>query len=252
MLISRRFLLRRSKMLRFLDELEKTSGKAKSLYISSGSPSPEVKDLLQKALAEQDIPAGMSELAVSSKTGAILFWGASQRCIVLPPFPVTEKYLAQGYDVEPLRSLLQYDFSLALVLIRLSSYAIGICQGENLIDSKVGTAYIHSRHKKGGSSQHRFERHREKQIEYFLQRVCGHIKERLEPHAHTLDYIVYGGAKTTILSLQKKCSFLNKFYDRTLPPLLTISEPNRVVLEMAISQAWSSSLTEWHDNEISS
>jgi hypothetical protein len=51
---------------------------------------------------------------------------------------------------------------------------------------------VHSRHRQGGSSAHRFERHREKQIESFFTRVCGHAQEHLEPYLKQLDHVIYG------------------------------------------------------------
>ena len=169
--------------------------------------------------------------------------------LVLPPFPVAEKYIAGGYEVAPLRALLQRDFTVAVVLVRLGAYAVGVCQGEKLVSSKVGTGLVHGRHRQGGSSQHRFERHREKQIEYFLTRVCTHAREHIEPHARSLDYIAYGGAWTTILSLTKQCPFLKQFDDRTLPPLLDIPDPRQPVLESAITRVWSSTVIEWRESE---
>lgn len=249
MLISRRFHLRRSKMLGFLDELEAAGGSAKSVYLPPGLPLPEVESLVRAVLDREAIPTRLTELASGSETGAVLFWGPPRRCLVLPPFPVTDKYLTPGYDVEPVRSMLQHDFKLALILVRVGAYAVGVCQGEELIASKVGTGLIHARHKKGGSSQRRFERHREKQLEQFLNRVCGHVRERLGPHAGTLDYVVYGGARSTILSLRKRCPFLQQFDQRMLPPLLDIPEPRKAVLDTAIGRVWSSSLTEWYSDE---
>jgi len=244
---SRRFRLSRSKMLDFLDELEAAGGKARSLYLPSGLSLVEVESLLKEALETPTIPPGLAELVASSETGAILFWGFYRRCLILPPFPVTERYLAHSYDATILRSLLKRSFTVALILIRLGAYAIGICQGEKLIASKNGTGLVHARHKQGGSSQRRFERHREKQIEYFLDRVCQHVREQLEPHARAVDYVVYGGARTTILLLRKRCAFLQQFDNRTLPPLLTIPEPRKAVLEAAIGDVWSSTVVEWYE-----
>ena len=96
------------------------------------------------------------------------------------------------------------------MLVRLGSYAIGVCRGDKLVSSKVGTGLVHGRHRQGGSSAHRFERHRDKQIESFLIRVCGHVREQLEPYVKSMDYIVYGGARTTILMAQKYCPWLEK------------------------------------------
>jgi len=251
MLILRRFFLNRVKMLGFLNKLEAADSAARSLYIPFGLSHSEVEDSLREVLDTQDIPADMAEFAVSSTTGAAIFWGTSRKCLILPPFPIAEKHFAHGYAVGPLRTLLRHDFSVALVLVRLGAYAVGICRGESLIASKVGTGLVHGRHKKGGSSQQRFQRHREKQIESFLNRVCCHIKEKLEPQARTLDYLVYGGARTTILSLQKRCPFLQQFDNRILAPLLDIPDPRQVVLEMAVSRVWSSKVIEWYEAEAS-
>jgi hypothetical protein len=134
--------------------------------------------------------------------------------------------------------------------VRLGAYSIGILRGTELVDSKSGTGLVHARHKKGGSSQGRFARHRDKQIESFLTRVCGHVREYIEPQAKTLDYLVYGGARTTILLLQKQCPFLNQFDDRSLPMLLDIPEPRKTVLEESINNIWSSRVIEWYEDEI--
>ena len=251
MLISRRFFLSRLKTLDFLAELEASNaGTAVSLYLPLGISVSEVEDSLEKVLDRHALTEALARLAADSKTGAVLFWGSSRKYLVLPPFPVDERHFSQGFDVEPLHSLLKRDFRVALILVRLGAYAIGLSQGESLITSKVGTGLVHGRHKKGGSSQQRFQRHREKQIEYFLDRVCHHVQERLEPHARLLDYMVYGGARTTILSLQKCCPFLRQFHDsRVLPPLLDIPEPRQAVLEASIKRVWSSCLIEWHNEE---
>jgi len=245
MLISKRFHLDRSKMLDFLDKLALTEGKAVSLYLPQGTTQDRVESLLGKMSLASAIPPGVAEAAADSRTGAAFFWSPSQMYLVLPPFPIAEEYMSNGYDVEPLRSLLSHDFLIALVLVRLGAYSIGICRGAELIDSKTGTGLVHARHKKGGSSQARFARHREKQIEQFLIRVCGHAREHIEPHARSLDYLVYGGARTTILLLRKRCPFLSQFDERILRMLLDIPEPRRAVLEKAVGAVWSSDVIEW-------
>ena len=113
----------------------------------------------------------------------------------------------------------------------------------------MGTGLVHGRHKKGGSSAHRFERHRDKQIEYFLTRVCQRAREHLEPHVKSLNYLVYGGARTTIQLLQKQCSFIGKLDTPSLPPLLDLPEPRQAVLEGAVRRLWSSIVFEWQDED---
>jgi hypothetical protein len=64
-----------------------------------------------------------------------------------------------------------------------------------------------------------------------------------------LDYFVYGGARVTILRLQKQCPFLQQFDNRLLRPLLEVQDPRFSVLEKAVSEIWSSKVTEWKDEE---
>jgi hypothetical protein len=248
MLISRRFRLGRSQMLGFLDELAVTEGKAISVYLPQGTPQARVENLLERVFATTAIPPGVAEVIGGSERGTAFFWSPPQMYLVLPPFPIAEEYITNGYDIGLLRSLLSQDLLIALVLVRLGAYSIGICRGTKLIDSKTGTGLVHARHKKGGSSQARFTRHREKQIEQFLKRVCSHVREYIEPHARSLDYLVYGGARTTILSLRKQCPFLSQFEDRILRMLLDIPEPRQAVLEKAIGTVWSTDIFEWSEN----
>jgi peptide subunit release factor 1 (eRF1) len=232
-------------MLDFLDELASTKDKAISLYLPHGMSQARVENLLGQVFAATAIPPGVAEVMAGSGIGAAVFWNPLQTYLVLPPFPIVEEYITDSYDVGPLRSLLSQDFLIALILVRLGAYSIGICRGTELIDSKTGTGLVHARHKKGGSSQARFARHREKQIEQFLERVGGHVREHIEPHARSLDYLVYGGARTTILLLRKQCPFLSQFEDRILRMLLDIPEPRQTVLEKAIGTVWSSDVIEW-------
>jgi peptide subunit release factor 1 (eRF1) len=134
---------------------------------------------------------------------------------------------------------------LALVLIRLGAYSIGIFQGEKLISSKVGTGLVHARHRQGGSSAHRFERHREKQMEAFFTRVCIHVREQLEPHTRNVNFVLYGGTKETILDFRKQCRFLREFNNRTLDRLLNVRDPRRAGLSEGIQEAWSSRVIRW-------
>ncbi len=235
-------------MLGLLAELETADSEAISLYLPAGLPPQDLESLVEKVPPAQAVAPDIINLAAHSPTGSALLWGTSRKCQVLPPFPFTERYIAPGYDTEPLSSLLEHDFSIALVLVRSGAYSIGVCQGEKLVSSKTGTGLVHARHRKGGSSQRRFERHREEQMHAFLERVCGHVRQQLEPRATSLDFLVYGGSRTAISSLQKQCPFLQQFESRTLPPLLNIPPPRRQVLESAVVDIWSSMVTEWHDD----
>lgn len=245
-LISTKFFLRRSKMLEFLDEVERIPDPgAISIYMPPGFSTREIEDLLLSCRISS-VPDKLNRLILDSKNGAVLFWGDMRKCLVIPPFPFEEKAVFSGYFTEPLHTLLNRDFMIGLVLVHLGSYAVGICQGERLISSKVGTGLVHGRHKKGGSSQQRFQRRRENQVHEFLDRVCLHAREHLEPQAQRIDYVVYGGPRQTVLLLQKRCPLLQSFADRVLP-LLDVPAIRQSVLVTAVSRIWSSCIVDWHE-----
>jgi Actinobacteria/chloroflexi VLRF1 release factor len=241
-------ILSRPKTLAFINYLSASPNDIDlSLYLPPRLPATELESLLKEINAPASVSAQLAEIITPSPTGASIFWGKKTRYLVVPPFPVQDKAIFQSFGAAPLLSLISHDYLIGLVLVRLGSYAIGVCRGDNLVNSKVGTGLIHGRHRQGGSSAHRFERHRDKQIESFLIRVCGHAREQLEPHVKAMDYVVYGGARTTILMAQKYCPFLEKIAKPVLPPLLDIPEPRRPVLESAVSRVWSSTIYDFSD-----
>jgi hypothetical protein len=242
--------LNHARTLGLLEELaEERNNEVCSLYLTPGLPFVEVEKAVKSLPVEAEPREKIIETASRSRTGAVIFWGATHKYLVLPPFPIRETIAGDTLNIYPLLSLLRADYKIALLLVRLGSYAIGVCQGEKLIGSKVGTGLVHGRHKKGGSSAHRFERHRDKQIEYFLTRVCQHAREQLEPHLKSLDYLVYGGARTTVRLLQKQCPFVGMLRIEALTPLFDIPEPRQAVLETAVSRIWSSKIYEWREED---
>ncbi len=247
--ISSKRIINRTKMPGFLSELTGAPGdEGLSLYLPPRLPPDELANALKEIPEIPDILTELNKIAGSSKTGAAIFWSPERKLAVLPPLPIAEQQLIRSLETESLRLLLERDRLIALVLVRLGSYAIGVCEGEKLVSSKVSTGLVHGRHHKGGSSAHRFERHRDKQIEYFLTRVCQRSRERIEPYVKSLDYTVYGGARTTIQLLQKQCSFIGKLDTPVLPPLFDIPEPRQAVLEDAVSRVWSSTVYEWRED----
>jgi len=249
MLKPKKRILTRAKTLDYLKELAGVpGGKAATFCLPPHLPPDETQGVCKLGDIPPDIHPHLVKLAAGSRTGCYVFWSAGQKCLVVPSFPTTEKQVTQSLNLAQIRSQLEKDLVIALVLVRLGSYAVGVSRGETLLTSKVGTGLVHGRHRQGGSSAHRFERHRDKQIEYFLTRVCQHAREQIEPYIKLLDYIVYGGARTTILLLQKQCPLLGNLETTALPPLLDIPEPRQAVLESAINRVWSSTVYEWRED----
>jgi len=229
-------------MLAFLAGLSESTPNAVTVYLPSGLNRDQAALYLEPAVGASAVD--IAEVAAGSKTGACLFWGPVKR-LVFPPFPVADAATFAGYSAGLLMSTLSTDRTVALVLVRLGAYAVGICRGDTLISSKVGTGLVHARHRQGGSSSQRFRRHREKQIERFLIRVCQKAGEHLGPYADSVDFVVYGGAWTTIDLLEKRCPLLSKLSGRALPPLLDIPDPRQPVLEAAVRRVWSCRVVEW-------
>jgi hypothetical protein len=248
MLKTKKRILTREKTLDYLKGLAGVpGGKAATFCLPPRLPPGETQNVCRLGDIPPDAHPHFIKLAAGSKTGCYVFWSAGQKCLVVPAFPTAEKQVTQPLDLAQIRSQLQKDLLIAVVLVRLGSYAIGVYRGEKRLGSKVGTGLVHGRHRQGGSSAHRFERHRDKQIEYFMTRVCQHAREQIEPYVKSLDYIVYGGARTTILTLQKSCPLLERLETPALPPLLDIPEPRQEVLENAVKRVWSSTVYEWQE-----
>jgi peptide subunit release factor 1 (eRF1) len=238
--------LNKIRMLHLLEDLKANSIEVGSLCIPPHTPKIDIENLLEN-ITDTSIPEGLTDSIAGSSTGAILFWGPHHRYLVMPPFPINEKKFSNICEIEPLFSLLHREILFGLVLIRLGSYGIGVVQGERLLSSKVGTGLVHARHRQGGSSSHRFERHRDKQMETFFTRVCGHVREQLEPYMHRLEYLLYGGTRETLLDFRKQCHFVNQFDSRALNILLNIREPKQSGLDEAIQEAWSSRVVQWNE-----
>jgi hypothetical protein len=247
MLVPRHRRLTRRQTLKLLDRFEATPGDAMTLYIPHELPVKETERMLATAKVDTDIVPGIIEEITKSPFGAVLFWGVGYRVLLKPPFPFTESPVFRGFDVDILRSLLSKDYIIAVLMVRMGMYSIGVFRGEELLTAKAGTGLVHSRHKKGGSSQQRYARHREKQIESFFARVCGHVREQIEPYLSSLDYVRYGGERITVNSFRKQCRFVSKLDKYVIEALLSVREPKRGTLQEAIEEVWSSRVIEWQE-----
>jgi len=170
------------------------------------------------------------------KTGATIFWQENgNRYIVLPPFPVRENKVLPGkLDTSLLHETLGRKYTIGVILVTWGSYAIGIFQGANLVESKVGTGYIHKEHKKGGSSQKRFARRTEEQKRDFLRKVSNRIEERFKNH--TLDYISFGGNKLISKPLLTECKHLELESGKILGRILNVRYANKETLDHSLAE----------------
>ena len=237
------FALTRARALHWLSEQHKNN-LAFCVYIRPLTARSEIEKLLAQALDRGEMLDALAEKAAKSPTGALILYPRDRGIVIWPPFPVGETALHQGFEPRPLKSMLEKDWKLGLILIRLGQWAIGIFEGEKLLDGQAGTGLVHARHHKGGSSANRFARHREKQMEYFFTRIEGHARELLEPRLKEFDYFLYGGARDTLLRIQKQCNFFKLLEGRVVNRLLSVREPRRSSFEQAVGQAYTSAVYE--------
>ena len=79
-----------------------------------------------------------------------------------------------------LLALLDRHRTVLVLLLRLSGYAIGVFEGERLVQSKVGSRFVKARHKKGGSSSGRFARRREGQARALMDKASETFQQQAE------------------------------------------------------------------------
>jgi hypothetical protein len=229
--------------LRWLDKLKE----APPAFTACFTPSitgAEIEKMLLDVLDRGQLLGEIAGKVEKSPTGAVVFYLMNKTYVIWPPFPVTENQVIRSYDAGLLKMMLEHDWRLALLLIRLGHYAIGVFRGETLVEGKAGTGLVHARHHKGGSSANRFRRHREKQMEYFFTRVEIHAREVLEPRIKEIDYVIYGGTRDTLQVMWKQCSFFNSLQNMTFGRLLSVREARRSSFEDAATQAYTSTVYE--------
>src|SRR5262245_29342964 len=71
---------------------------------------------------------------------------------VRPPFGLQHEAQYETVELAPLFEALATNHVVAVLLVRLGGYAVGVLDGERLVASKVGSPFVKGRHKKGGSS----------------------------------------------------------------------------------------------------
>ena len=99
MLVSRQYRLNRLKTLDLLNGLETVGEPAVSIYLPPGLAESGNRELLNNALPAQDTPLDIVELVAASPTGAAIFWGASRKLLIWPPFPLAKQFISPDIDV---------------------------------------------------------------------------------------------------------------------------------------------------------
>lgn len=175
-----------------------------------------------------------------SDTGMVLYIGQDRAVAICPPFPLEDDISRTGLVTRPLTRLLNSEFTIGIVLLRLGRYAVGVLRGERLVASKTAGRYMKNRHRAGGQSQRRFERNRERLIRELYDKTCEQAAAVFEPYARSMDYLLLGGENATLTGFTERCRLVRDMSDKTLSRRLSFDQPNQKTLNNIAFEAWKS------------
>jgi Actinobacteria/chloroflexi VLRF1 release factor len=163
--------------------------------------------------------------------GVVRIESAAENLLVRPSFGLTHTGSYETVQVAPLLEEIARDHIVAVVLVRLGGYAVGVFDGETLQVSKVDSRFVKNRHKQGGSSANRFRRRREEQAKALIEEAAGVAARVLTPWQGRARFAALGGDRTAIdlvLAEKRELAWLR---ERSLRRFFTVEEPRRRVLD---------------------
>jgi hypothetical protein len=128
-----------------------------------------------------------------------------------------------------------------ILLVRRGGFAVARMHGRTVVASKVGQRHVQGRTKAGGQSQQRFARRRDNQARVAYEAAADHAHRILVGGA-TPQALVCGGDKTAVDAVLSD-SRLHHLSDVRTEPWLPVPDPRRAVLDQAIVDATSASIT---------
>ncbi|MCJ7450348.1 MAG: hypothetical protein MUP58_01265 [Candidatus Nanohaloarchaeota archaeon QJJ-9] len=127
------------------------------------------------------------------KGGEVVFIDPTlvQKAIYTPISLEKGEYREEKFEVDRLEEMI--DRRYCLVHASIGGSGTALIDKKELKDSKIVKADIKSKHKKGGYSQKRFDRVREKQLDEHVDKLAGGVEELLEKGFE--DILVSGNSK---------------------------------------------------------
>jgi hypothetical protein len=169
---------------------------------------------------------------------------ADEVITVRPPFGLAHEGEYEVVRLEPLFDALAADHVVAVLLVRLGGYAVGVFEGERLVASKVGSRFVKGRHKKGGSSSGRFRRRREEQARELIDEAAEVAARVLETWRDRVEFVALGGDRTAVERVQAASPELDWLSERALPRFFTVRDPRQAVLDRLPYELYAAKLTE--------
>ena len=236
--VAERYYMTRSRLERWLTELEQPEGESIALYVKPGQLSSYLEATGHEYGSWLHEMKGLPTSLAESETGLVLFWSDDPKYVLLPPFPIDLNQFFPAWDASCLRTLLDRKYLLGVVLLRLGGYSVGVFEGDRLLTSKTGTRFVKGRHRAGGQSQRRFERRREEQTRELFDKACSVVTTKFADYEKRLDYVFLGGDKLTLGSFLKRCEYLQGLAGKTMARVLNVGKPRYEALRNAPTQIW--------------
>jgi hypothetical protein len=197
------------------------------------------------AFDEAALPAEAADrvaaIAAASDTGCVLLAWPGDSMLIVPPFPIEADDDYSEIHARYLIESLERPRVVAAMLLRLGGFAVGFFRGESIADSKTDRRFVKNRHRKGGQSQRRFDRIREKQVHLLFGKACAEARAKLGEYEDEIQHVFFGGDRLTLLAFRKECTYFERFGDRVLDRVLHVpGDPRRASLDVLPAEIWSS------------
>ena len=163
---------------------------------------------------------------------------------VTPPFGLEHEAEYDVVRAGPLLDALEVEPKVAVVLVRMGGYAVGVFAGERLVASKVGTRFVKGRHKKGGSSSNRFRRRRGEQERELVDAAAAEAARVLGPWRDRVDHVALGGDRTAVTRVLESRADLAWLQPLALERFFDVPEPRLRVLEALPYQLYAAKVVE--------
>lgn len=232
----------KARLLRLLDEVAAEGWCERTLYIKPSSLQARSRqdNVIPSPRPHDDILGVVLESVGESDTGMALFIGEGRALAICPPFPLVDDITRSSFVSSPLIRLLESDYLIGIVLLRLGRYAVAVLKGQRLVATKTAGRYMKNRHRAGGQSQRRFERSRDRLIRELYDKTCETTRTTFASYEKDIDHILLGGEASTLSGLTDRCRFLQNLSDKTLTRRLAIERPDQKTLKNIAFEAWKS------------
>ena len=163
---------------------------------------------------------------------------------ITPPFGLAHEGEYEVLRVEPLLEALEVEPTVAVLLVRMGGYAVGVFEGETLVASKVGSRFVKGRHKKGGSSANRFRRRRGEQERELVDAAAETAARVLDPWRGRVQHVALGGDRSAVSRVLESRADLAWLQPLALERFFDVVEPRLRVLEALPYQLYAAKVVE--------